>query len=737
MPSINKKTFLKSEPKGGLTLREMFTRPLIYGTSPSSPKWSPDNKTLAFLWNESGEPVQDICVSRGDDSTPVRLTDASSIAPLPVEDDERPKDDVDYAEVMWTGIAGFDWLTKDASLSAEQQWIVYLCRGNLFKAPISGGQPVRLTKSSQGMGSLKVSPDGRKIGFLMNSNVWAYDVTDGSTAQLSFFSRDQVAVHRFEWSPDSKHIAILVQDQSMWEKVKMPDYSPEKEVKIVELRRNNVGKPLPKARIGIIPAEGGKMSRIALPLSDGQARNGDAKPDEIDTGDNIWLHSMSWTNDSSRFLVAYTGKDYTDFHICAVEPGKEDAPTELYTEHSEPWAHYAPAVSSPASDYVYFASYKSGWRRLYRVPVTGGDPQPLTEDGFDITEFVVPKNGSKVIFTACWPYPAEQNVFTLPLDGGEPEKVSPSLTSSSVIASDDGSALAFVSSGVMVPPEIYRQAGSSTPEKLTNSTLPAFSKIAAPQVKRFSYVNESDGSTVSGKMILPHNFDPTKKYPVVLSCVYAGQGKESFTRYQMLDTYMANEMGYILVGIDLRASIGYGRDFFYGYHKKLGLIDSDECVSCAQYLKSLPYVDGKRIGIWGGSYGGFLVLMVMCNHPGVFHTGVSWKPVTDWRNYWDSYTCQRLGRPQDDPEIYKATSPVFHAEGLEGNLLVVHGVLDDNVLFQDAIWMIQKMIESGKYFDLMIYPRDDHGLTLRHESLPDCMERFAAYFEEHMGLGPV
>ena len=289
----------------------------------------------------------------------------------------------------------------------------------------------------------------------------------------------------------------------------------------------------------------------------------------------------------------------------------------------------------------------------------------------------------------------------------------------------------------MVPQEIYRRSNGSEPVRVTSSPLPELEKIKKPKLERFTFENKSDGATIHAKMILPHNFDPSKKYPVILTCVYAGMGKEGFGRYQLLDTYMANEMGYILVGIDLRASIGYGGDFQTGYFKSMGIIDSEECVSCTEYLKKLPYVDGERLGIWGGSYGGFLTLMVMCKYPGVFHTGISWKPVTDWRNYWDSYTGERLTRPVDDPEVFKATSPAFHAEDFEGNLLLVHGMQDDNVLFQDAVWMVQKLIEAGKYFDLMIYPKDDHMLSLRHESLPDIMERFAAYFEDKMGLGPV
>ena len=374
---------------------------------------------------------------------------------------------------------------------------------------------------------------------------------------------------------------------------------------------------------------------------------------------------------------------------------------------------------------------------MYRVPVEGGEPEQITEGDFDVTSFQVPKKGSRLFYGAHAPDPRDLTVYSVPLDGGKPRNVSPGLPSSSVIASDDGKSLAFSASAVMVPTEIYRSINGSKHVQVTKSPLTEFGKVTKPKLERFEFVNKSDGKKIYAKMFLPHYFDPGNKYPVVLTCVYAGGGKEGFGRYQMLDTYMANEMKYVLVDIDLRASAGYGGEFQTGYYKKMGIIDSEECVSCAEYLRTPPYVDGDRIGIWGGSYGGFLTLMVMCKHPGVFHTGISWKPVTDWRNYWDSYTGERLERPEDDPEAYRATSPVFHADGLEGNLLLVHAMQDDNVLFQDAAWMMQKLIEAGKYFDLMVYPKDDHVFTLRHESLPDCMERFAAYFEEHMGLGPV
>jgi dipeptidyl-peptidase-4 len=711
-------TFLRRPPKGDF-LRNLYTRPLIYGTAPTVLKWSKNGTRLAFLWNDHGEPLLDLYVAGSERLS--RVTDAAEIGPLPVEDDERPEEDVAYAEGMACGIAEFDWLGDD---------LAFLLRGNLFVVSAQGEGLRRVTTGNQVWNGLQAAPDGRRLGFMCSGNVWTYDLPTGALTQVTFFGKEHVSVSSFRWSPDSRFVAVEVEDNSMFEVVRMPDYTPEAGVKVAELRRNNVGKPLSKVRVGIVPSTGGKMARLRF----GEP----SKPEEgkLDTGDDIRPAGFAWTCDGAKLVVAYTDESYVDYKIVAVEPGGEEKPETLFDMKMEPWAECGEPASTPDSKHICFTSFHDGSRRVYRLPIAGGEPVALSPAGVDVVRAEVPKQGDRVFYTACAPHPTEQQVYAVPIGGGDPVRISDSKTHSDFAVSDDGASVALVADGVMLPPEVFLvKDGKLSP--VTRSPLPAFSALRKPRVERMAFVNPSDGRSIHAKLLLPHDFDPNKRYPAVLSCVYAGQGKESFGRYQLLDTYMANEMGYVLVGIDLRASIGYGKDFFFGYRKKLGLIDAEECVSCARHLRTLPYIDPERIGIWGGSYGGFLTLMAMCEHPGEFHTGVAWKPVTDWKNYWDSYTAPRLGRPKDDSEIYKATSPVFHAAGLQGNLLIIHGMQDDNVLFQDAVWMIQKLVEAEKYFDLMIYPRDDHGLTLRHESLPDCMERIAAYFEEHMGVGPV
>ncbi len=736
-----KDTFLKRKPKCGVTLAEAYSLPMIYGTPPASIKWANDNRTFAFLWNEDGGLQRDVYVSRPGEPL-YKLTDSSRIGALPVEDDERPKDEVDYAEIMYTGVTEFEW-------APDGSWVAFICRGDLFRVPATGGVPTRLTQMSQGVSGLQVPLDGRLIAFQFGANVWAHDVETGAVRQLTFFQKEEVTVWGYAVSPDGRWLGIVVDDHSMYEKIRMPDYTPEKEVKVNELRRNNVGKPLSKVRVGIVPTTGGKMARAPLPdpaTDDGglvEKREGEAKPHRpaepggIDTGNHIRPHLFSWTWDSSHFVVGYVSNAFKDYRLYAIPPEDPANPVLLYEEEQKPWFCWCAVPSSPSSSHIYFTSYKTGWKHLYRVPIIGGEAQQLTAGEFDVTGCVVPRQGNALYYTAWAPHPTVHHVFELPLGGGRPRDVSPEPPMNQVFPSPDGTGLAFISSDVMVPPEIYRRERSGQFVRVTTSPRPKFRQLPKMKVERLTFTNESDGATVHAKMLLPEAFDPSKKYPVVLTCVYAGGAKEAFGRYQILDTYMTNEMGYILVAIDFRASMGHGSKFFYGYHKKMGLIDSDEAASCAAYMRTLPYVDGDRIGLWGGSYGGFLTLMVMATYPGVFHTGISWKPVTDWRNYTDGYTGERLGRPADDPETYRATSPVFHADTLEGNLLLVHGMQDDNVLFQDAVWMVQKLVEAGKYFDLMIYPRDDHLLTRRHESLPDLMERFAAYFEDKMGLGPV
>jgi dipeptidyl aminopeptidase/acylaminoacyl peptidase len=201
------------------------------------------------------------------------------------------------------------------------------------------------------------------------------------------------------------------------------------------------------------------------------------------------------------------------------------------------------------------------------------------------------------------------------------------------------------------------------------------------------------------------------------------------SHYGMLN-YLAQQ-GYTVLDFDYRGSAGYGRDYRTDIYRSMGQKDVDGAVAAARWLARTHGVDSTRIGIYGVSYGGFMTLMSLFRHPGVFAAGISAAGVTDWAHYSDQWTTRILNRPQDDPEAYRTSSPIYHAAGLRDPLLIEHGMLDDNVHFQDAVRLEQRLLELEKDFEVIYYPLEPHVIT-GEPALYDFQRRLVAFFERHL-----
>jgi dipeptidyl aminopeptidase/acylaminoacyl peptidase len=191
------------------------------------------------------------------------------------------------------------------------------------------------------------------------------------------------------------------------------------------------------------------------------------------------------------------------------------------------------------------------------------------------------------------------------------------------------------------------------------------------------------------------------------------------------------QQGYTVLDFDYRGSAGYGRDYRTDIYRSMGAKDVDGAVAAAKWLSKTQGVDPKRIGIYGVSYGGFMTLMSLFRYPGVFAAGISAAGVTDWAHYSDDWTSRVLGRPVEEPAVYRATSPIYHAGGLRDPLLIEHGIMDDNVEFQDAARLVQRLVELGKPFEVMYYPTEPHVIE-QEASLVDFHGRLAAFFKRHL-----
>jgi dipeptidyl-peptidase-4 len=236
-------------------------------------------------------------------------------------------------------------------------------------------------------------------------------------------------------------------------------------------------------------------------------------------------------------------------------------------------------------------------------------------------------------------------------------------------------------------------------------------KLAAPEVIPFTM---PDGAPARGMFIKPPGFDPAKKYPVILY-IYGGPhapvigdrwGGTTYLWHQ----FMAQQ-GFLVFYFDDRTSAIPGHKYEVALHRQFGLVELKDHLEGVKYLKSLPYVDGERIGLWGWSGGGYTTCFNMLHAPDVFRVGVAVAPVTDWRDYDTIYTERYMGLPQENEQAYRASSPTHFANSLRGKLLLVHGTADDNVHMQNSLQLAQELIKTGKQFDLLLYPQKTHSIS--------------------------
>jgi dipeptidyl-peptidase-4 len=250
--------------------------------------------------------------------------------------------------------------------------------------------------------------------------------------------------------------------------------------------------------------------------------------------------------------------------------------------------------------------------------------------------------------------------------------------------------------------------------------------------KELFTVTTSDGWTLDCSMMKPANFDPSKKYPVFFD-VYGGPGTQAVRNSwpSTMQQWYCSE-GFIVIQADNRGSSARGTVFKHAVYKQLGKWEVNDYVEVAKYLGTLPYVDAGRIGIWGWSYGGYMAALTMLQGADYFHTGVAIAPLTDWSLYDTIYAERFMQRPEDNPDGYKVGSCLEYADKLKGNLLIIHGAMDDNVHVQNTMKLIDQLEEAGKQFDMRIYPNGDHGVAGGFKSRLGLFQYYMDYMKEHL-----
>jgi dipeptidyl aminopeptidase/acylaminoacyl peptidase len=496
--------------------------------------------------------------------------------------------------------------------------------------------------------------------------------------------------------------------------------------------RTKVGDELSESRVGIIDIVSGAVAWADLGLEDRK----------------VSISGGVWSPDGSRLLVHVRAQDNKDRWFAVLTPTVADADDSqkvnvdvslVAHDHDEAWIGWSVASGYgwlPDSDGIYFISERGGTMHLYTVPVAGGEPVALTSGDFEVFNPRLTHDKSAFIFEASIPSPFEVQAYRLPIGGGAPEQLTSGLGRMDVTLSPDGAWIAGVGSKGNQPWELYlREAdGAGTGLQVTESASPAFESYdwIDPEVVHFT---AQDGTEVPARIYKPDSPHPQRPAVIfVHGAGYLHNVHHYWSSYSREYTFhhLLMERGYTVLDIDYRGSAGYGRDWRTAIYRYMGDKDLSDHVDGASYLVEEHGVDADRIGLYGGSYGGFITLMAMFTAPETFAAGASLRPVTDWAAYNHSYTSNILNAPVDDPESYTQSSPIYFAENLTGALLICHGLVDTNVHAQDTIRLAQRLIELRKEnWEVALYPVENHGF--RHaSSWYDEYRRILGLFEQNL-----
>jgi dipeptidyl aminopeptidase/acylaminoacyl peptidase len=407
----------------------------------------------------------------------------------------------------------------------------------------------------------------------------------------------------------------------------------------------------------------------------------------------------------------------------------------------------------PGTARLWFLSERDGWMHLYVADLAaeGAAPRQLTSGAWEITDAQLTPDGTQFLIASTEADAGDRQVYALPVEGGPRTRLTASPGAHAIEPSPDGATWALLSSSAARPPEVFLApapkptgtppAGALDPATVvpvTTSPTPEWlaGKWIAPRIVTYK---ARDGATVRARLYTPEMVGAKRKGggPAVVFVHGAGylQNAHRYWSYYYRE-YMFHHLlasrGYVVLDPDYRGSAGYGRDWRTGIYRHMGGADLTDVVDGARWLVATEKVDAKRLGIYGGSYGGFITLMAMFTTPDVFAAGAALRPVTDWSHYNHEYTSNILNEPQTDPAAYRRSSPIYFADGLKGALLICHGLIDVNVHAQDSIRLAQRLIELRKeHWELALYPAEGHAFEVE-TSWADEYKRILALFETYL-----
>ena len=748
------------------SIANIMRGPEIYGRPPERVSWTPDSRWIYFYWNPPGTDWRD-------DVEPYRVRAQAGSQPEAV------------SPAVMDSVGP---LLQQGSESRDHRFRAVSYRGDVYLVDARSSTARRLTNTRTVEREPRISPDGRTIYFVRDDNAYSLDAATGALAQLTDIrkgpkpktdeqkEKDQTAQRR-ALEADQRQLFQVIRDQyradsideartarrdSLYpaplylgkdERVRSVDVSPDGRALILGTRI-----PAEKGRETSVPQwvtkTGYVEDRGAREKVGDEQDSGRVAYVNLASGDAHWLqiipddtvHSpamaqvMGWSDGGSQALLFSVPSNFKARYLQTVSA---DSGSLKVVDVLRDTAWVGGPCFGCGGWYdggrrFWFISEADGYAHIYTMAADGSDRKQLTSGKWEVDEARVSSDGRWFYFASSEVSPFERHFYRMSVNGGKRERITTVKGGHDVSVSPDGKLLADVYSSSNRPPDLFVMpfAAGGTMSRLTTSPTSDWLsfKWLDPEIVM---IPASDGVEVPARIYRPSDMGASPNGAAVVFVHGAGYLQNvmnywsPYPREYMFNHYLASK-GYVVIDADYRGSAGYGRDWRVAIYRHMGGRDLQDEVDASRYLEKEFGIPPERVGIYGGSYGGFMTLMALFTEPKRFGAGAALRSVTDWAHYNHWYTARILNLPQDDSVAYRQSSPIYFAEGLEDPLLMAHGMVDNNVEFQDIVRLTQRLIELGKTnWTLAPYPVESHAF-LRPSSWTDEYTRIFDLFEREL-----
>jgi dipeptidyl aminopeptidase/acylaminoacyl peptidase len=601
-------------------------------------------------------------------------------------------------------------------MNADRTGALFQKGNDFYFARFDGSGAVRLTKTPGRKELVSFSPNGQFIAFVRDGNLFVVDLATQTERALTTDGTELISNGRADWvyfeeifnrkrraywwSPDSAYIAFIRYDDTPVHAFTVLDQIPI-QPKVERTPYPKAGAPNPLVKLGIVSAAGGPVHWADL--------NG-----TYSETDSLILRA-GWTPDSRRVYFYAQNRTQTWLDVCTVPP-EGGAPTRLFRETTKAWVDDPGEPTFLKDGSFLLSSERTGWKHLYHFAKDGTLQGTVTSGEWEArTLHRVDEKQGWIYFSGTRDTSLAENLYRVKLDGSGLERLTLEPGDHHVSVSPTFNLFIDSWSDRATPTRVRLSRTDGVPGRMLDTN-----PVYAREEYRFGpyelvRIESPDGVILEGSLLKPPDFDSSRRYPVWFM-TYGGPHAptihDSWGGGRVPDQVLA-QMGFIVFRCDPRSASGKGACSTWTAYRQLGVPELKDIETAIHWLTSQGYVDPARIGMSGASYGGFMTAYAL-THSKLFAAGIATAPVTDWHNYDSIYTERYMSTPQDNPKGYDATSVVKSAAKLDGKLLLVHGLMDDNVHLQNSVQLVHELQRADKDFTIMVYPQARHGVRSDH-----------------------